>query len=53
MFDTDKRFSGDGCVYDDNNNEVSCLDDDYHYWKSEQERLTDPLSDDYNKYDNE
>lgn len=48
-----KRFSGDGYVYDDNDNMVSPIDDDYEYWKSEQERLTDPLSDDYCKYDNE
>lgn len=48
-----KRFSGNGYIYDDNDNMVSPLDDDYEYWKSEQERLTDPLSDDYNKYDNE
>jgi len=47
------RFSGDGYIYDDNDNMVSPLDDDYEYWKSEQERLTDPLSDDYCKYDNE
>lgn len=49
----DKRFSDDGNIYDDNNNVVTGTDDDYEYWKSEQERLTDPLSDDYNKYDNE
>ena len=50
---SEKRFSGDGYVYDDNDNYVSPLDDDYGYWKSEQERLTNPLSDDYCKYDNE
>lgn len=50
---TDKRFNNDGFIYDDNNNYVSPLNDDYEYWKSEQERLTDPVSDDYNKYDNE
>ena len=49
----DKRFDNDGFVYDDNNNQVSPLDDDYYYWKSEQESLTDPLSDDYCKYFNE
>ena len=46
----DRRFSDDGFVYDDNNTYVSPLDDDYEFWKSEQ---TDPLSDDYCKYDNE
>lgn len=46
----DRRFSDDGFVYDGNNIYVSPLDDDYEFWKSEQ---TDPLSDDYCKYDNE
>lgn len=49
----DKRFSKDGSIYDDNNNEVSPLDDDYYYWKSQQDELTNPLSDDYDKYANE
>ena len=49
----DRRFSGDGEVYDDNNTPVSPLDDDYLYWKEEQDALTNPLSDDYCKYDNE
>ena len=49
----DKRFDNDGLVYDDNNNQISPLDDDWLYWKSEQESLTDPLSDDYCKYCNE
>ena len=49
----DKRFSGDGFVYDANGNYVSTLDNDYEYWKAEQEALTDPLSDEYCKYDNE
>lgn len=49
----DKRFLDDGIIYDDCNNEVSPLDDDYYHWKCEQERLTDPLSDDYCKYSNE
>lgn len=48
-----KRFSQDGFVYDDNDRMVSPVDDDYEFWKSEQESLTNPLSDDYNKYDNE
>ena len=49
----DKRFSGDGFVYDDNSNRVLPIDDDYEYWESVQENLTDPRSDDYCKYDNE
>lgn len=49
----DKRFGGDGFVYDDNNSVVSAVDDDYKHWKSTQEAMTDPLSDDYYKYDNE
>lgn len=49
----DKRFLDDGFVYDENNHRVSPLDDDYEYWKSEQDRLTNPLSDDYCKYDSE
>jgi hypothetical protein len=32
---------------------VSVTDDDYEYWKSELEHKRNPLSDDYNKYDNE
>lgn len=43
----------DDFVYDDNGCHVSSLDDDYEFWRSEQESLTDPLSDDYCKYDNE
>lgn len=50
---SDPRFNDDGAVYDDSGSEVSPLDDDYEFWKSEQERLTNPLSDDYCKYDNE
>ena len=49
----DPRFDDDGFVYDDSGSYVSPLDDDYEYWKSEQEALTNPLSDDYCKYDNE
>lgn len=49
----DKRFSDDGFVYDENNNQVSPLDDDYEYWKTEQENLINPISDDYCKYLNE
>ena len=49
----DKRFSGDGLVYGENNHQVSPLSDDYEHYKSAQENLTNPLSDDYNKYANE
>lgn len=49
----DRRFSKDGYVYDDNNTRISPSDDDYRYWKARQEDLTNPLSDDYCKYDNE
>lgn len=49
----DPRFNDDGFIYDDNGDYVSPTDDDYEYWRSEQESLTDPLSDDYCKYDNE
>lgn len=49
----DPRFNNDGFVYDDNGNYVSPTDDDFEFRKSEQESLTDPLSDDYCKYDNE
>lgn len=48
-----KKFSCDGFVYDDNDDYVSPTDDDYEFWKSEQESLTDPLSSDYCKYNNE
>ena len=53
MPNPDPRFLDDGFVYDDSGTEVSPLDDDYEYWKSVQDSLTDPLSDDYCKYDNE
>ena len=48
-----KRFGGDVFVYGDNDNVVSLTDDGYGCWKSEQETLTNPLSDDYCKYENE
>lgn len=48
-----KMFSGNGIVYNDNDNAVLPINDDYGYWKSEQDALTNPLSDDYCKYDNE
>lgn len=53
MADNDRKYLRDEQVYDDNNNKVSPLDDDYAFWKAEQERITNPLSDEYNKYDNE
>ena len=40
-------------VRDDNGKIVSPLDDDYGYWKHEQEYYSNPLSDDYCKYRNE
>lgn len=40
-------------IYDDNRHIVSPLDDDYEYWKSKQDALTNPLSDDYCKNNNE
>lgn len=40
-------------IYDDNKSVVSPLSDDYEYWKSEQDVLTNPLSDDYCKYGDE
>lgn len=43
----------DDTVVDDNDCEVPWYDDDYEYWKSENERWNDPLDDDYNKYDHE
>lgn len=49
----DPRIDEDETIYDDNGTEVSPLDDDYEYWKSVQESLNDPLSDDYCKYDHD
>ena len=40
-------------VIDDDGIEVPWYDDDYLYWKEENDRRSDPLDDDYNKYDNE
>ena len=48
-----KQFNNDGLVYDDNDDVVPPADDDYVYWKAEQDAVTNPLSDDYCKYDNE
>ena len=48
-----KKFSGDGFIYDDSGENISPVDDDYEYWKAEQNALINPLSDDYCKYDNE
>ena len=47
------KFTYDDVVTDDSGRELSPLDDDYYYYKSELENLTKPLSDDYCKYDNE
>lgn len=40
-------------ITDDSGCELLPLDDDYFYYKSELDNLTNPLSDDYCKYDNE
>lgn len=42
-----------GIVTDENNVPVSACNDDYEAYKCELENLTNPLSDDYCKYDNE
>lgn len=44
---SDRRYDDDGYVYDYKNNEVSPLDDDYYYYKTLQEDMNNPLSDDY------
>lgn len=49
----ERRFDGDGYVYDDSGKHISQTDDDYEFWKAEQDALVDPLSDNYCKYDNE
>lgn len=49
----DPRIDEDETIFDDNGTEISPLDDDYGYWKSVQESLNDPLSDDYCKYDHD
>lgn len=49
----DKKRYGDDSVFDDSGCILSPLNDDYAYWKSEQTSLSDPLSDDHCKYDNE
>ena len=33
----ERRFDGDGHVYDENSNYVSQVDDNYEFWKAEQE----------------
>lgn len=48
-----KTYIEENTVVDDNNNEVPWYDDDYDYWKHENDRRSDPLDMDYNKYDNE
>lgn len=47
------RFIDGGVVMDDHNTELSPMDDDYYATKRDLENLTNPLSDDYCKYDNE
>lgn len=48
-----ERYNEDGLIYDGNGDVVPPTDDDYEYWRSEQDTLTNPLSDGYCKYDNE
>jgi len=45
-----KPYNSDEIV-DENGKEVSPLDDDYFFYKSEWERIHNPLDDDYCKYD--
>lgn len=47
------QFKNQNVVTTDDNVEVTPIDDDYVYYKNQLEDLTNPLSDDYNKYDNE
>lgn len=49
----DPRIDETETIFDDNGSEVSPLDDDYEYWKSVQEDLNNPMSDDYCKYDHD
>lgn len=49
----ERRFDRDSHVYDDDGDYISHADDDYEFWKAEQEDLTNSLSDDYCKYNNE
>ena len=44
---SDRRYDNDDYVYDEYNNEVLPLDDDYCYYKTLQENMNDPLWDDY------
>lgn len=37
----DRRFSDDGCVYDENGSRVSPFDDDYGFCKAEQAETID------------
>lgn len=43
----------EGNLMDEYGHVVTALDDDYYAVKQELENLTNPLSDDYCKYDNE
>ena len=47
------NFKHNNVVTTEDNVEVAVTDDDYEYYKQQLEDLTNPLSDDYNKYDNE
>ena len=53
IYGKDPRIDEVETIFDDNGFEVSPLDDDYEYWKSVQESMNNPLSDDYCKYDHD
>ena len=48
-----KLYAQVGIVTDEEGVAISPLHDDYEYFKDQLDFLTDPLSDDYCKYDNE
>lgn len=47
------QFVEENTVTDDFGGEISPLNDDYGFFKNELESISNPLSDDYCKYDNE
>ena len=53
IIDLNNKNLDEDIVVDENGNEISPLDDDYEFWKVENERLTNPLSNDYCKYNRE
>lgn len=46
-----ESFREDNIVTNEDGFEISSLDDDYYYYKSQLKDRTNPLSDDYCKYD--